>query len=293
MLSSAPSSPADTHHGSVELTLAKRGERTRLAQVRSRPPLQVQQALYPDPALPDMALVMLSNPTGGIFQGDRHRIAVHVEAGAVAHVTGQGATRIHSMPHGMARQDVDLVVAEDGYLEYLPDPMIPYKDSDFRQNTTLKVASGGKLIYWDIITPGRVAMGESFRYRRLHNRLEVMDCSGGPVYREAFSLDPARGLPLARGTSSGLSGIGPGCTLGSMLVILPGKELRSLLVELQEMVRAFPDVEAGATLLPNRMGVGIRALGNEAQGVRDALTQCWAAARKYLLGLSLPLLRKY
>ena len=127
MLLSARGSSAGIHQGSVALTLASRGGRTRLAQSRARPPLQVQQALYPDPALPNLAMVMLSNPTGGIFQGDRHRIAVNVEPGAAAHVTGQGATRVHAMPHGMARQDVELVVAEDGYLEYLPDPIIPYR----------------------------------------------------------------------------------------------------------------------------------------------------------------------
>ena len=293
MLSSAPSSAAGIQHGAIELTLAKRGARTCLAQVRSLPPLQVQQALHPDSDLPDLALVMLSNPTGGIFQGDRHRIAVRVEPGAVAHVTGQGATRIHAMPDESACQDVELVVAEDGYLEYLPDPVIPYRDSDFRQSTTLRVASGGKLIYWDIITPGRVAMGESFRYRRLHSNLEVMDCGGRPVYREAFSLNPSRGLSPGCGIFSGRLGTGPGCTLGSMLVILPGMDFRALSIELQDLVSNIPDVAAGAGLLPNRVGVGIRVLGNEATEVRNALTQCWAAARRHLLGASLPFLRKY
>ena len=293
MLSSAPPSAAGIHRGAIELTLAERGGRTRLVQVRSRPPLQVQQTLYPDLALPGMALVMLSNPTGGIFQGDRHRITVNVEPGAVAHLTGQGATRIHTMPQGMARQDVALTVAEDGYLEYLPDPLIPYRDSDFEQRTTLTVAPGGKLIYWDIITPGRVAMGESFRYRRLDSRLNVLDFSGRHAYREAYTLNPFRGLPLARGAPPGRLGIGPGCTLGSMLVILPGTEFRALLIELQELAPTIPSVLAGASLLPNRVGVGIRALGNDASGVRDALTQCWAVARKHLLGASPPFLRKY
>ncbi|MDE2939846.1 MAG: urease accessory protein UreD [Chloroflexota bacterium] len=293
MLSSALPSGAGIQQGVIDLTLAKRGERTRLAQVRSRPPLQVQQALHPDSGLPDMALVMLSNPTGGIFQGDRHRIAVKVEPGAMVHVTGQGATRIHTMPDESACQDVELVVADGGYLEYLPDPVIPYRDSDFQQRTTLTVASGGKLIYWDIITPGRVAMGESFRYRRFHNKLEVMDCGGHPVYREAFSLNPARGLSPGCGIFSGRLGTGPGCTLGSMLVILPGTDFRALSIELQDLVTNIPDVAAGAGLLPNRVGVGVRVLGNEATEVRNALTQCWAAARKHLLGASLPFLRKY
>ena len=293
MLSSAPGSPTGTYNGSVELTLASRNGRTRLVQSRTRPPLQVQQALYPDPALPHLAMVMLSNPTGGIFQGDHHRIGVNVEPGAAAHVTGQGAARIHAMPQGMARQDVDLVVAEGGYLEYLPDPVIPYRDSDFEQRATLTVASGSKLIYWDIITPGRVAMDESFRYRRLFSRLDVMDCSRRPAYHEAFTLNPSKGLPLARRASSSRQGEAPGCTLGSMLVITGDQGAQALLSDLQEVLPTMPGVAAGATLLPNRLGVGIRVLGDEAPEVREALTQCWAAARQRLLGCGIPFLRKY
>lgn len=293
MLLSAPPSETGIHQGSIELTLSERGGRTRLTQVRSRPPLQVQQALYPDPGLPHLAMVMVSNPTGGIFQGDHHCIGVNVEPGAVAHVTGQGATRIHSMPQGMARQDMNLVVAKGGYLEYLPDPLIPYRDSDFEQSTTLTVASGGNLIYWDILTPGRVAMGESFRYRRLVSRLEVRDWSGRPAYREAFGLDPSELLSLSQDASTGRREKGHGCTLGSMLVIAVGPKRQALLNDLQEFLPTIPRVSAGATLLPNQVGVGIRALGNEATDVRNALTRCWEAARRHLLGSGVPFLRKY
>ena len=293
MLLSAPNSAAGIHHGSVELTLAKRDGLTRLVRSRTRPPLLVQQALYPDPALPHLAMVMLSNPTGGIFQGDRHRIAVTVEPEAAAHVTGQGATRIHAMPHGSARQDVDLAVAGGGYLEYLPDPLIPYRDSDFEQRITLSVAPGGALVYWDIITPGRVAMGESFRYRRLASRLTVLDSFGHPACYEAFNLDPSRGPTLARRVFPDLQGADSGCTLGSMLVIADDPGLNALLAELQELLPTVPGVAAGATLLPNRAGVGIRALGAETSAVREALTRCWAAARQRLLGSPVPFLRKY
>ena len=293
MVLSAPGSPTGIYRGSVELTLANRGGRTCLTRSSTRPPLQVQQTLYPDPTLPCLAMVMVANPTGGIFQGDHHRISVTVESGAAAHVTGQGANRIHAMPDGAARQDVELVVAEGGYLEYLPDPLIPYRDSDFEQRATLTVAPGGKIIYWDIITPGRVAMGESLRYRRLACRLEVTDGSGQPAFREAYDLNPSRGLPLSRDAFPGFPGVSADYTLGSMLIIEPGTDLRTLLVELQELVSTIPDVAAGATLLPNRVGVGIRALGNEAPAVREVLTQCWAVARKHLLGASLPFLRKY
>ena len=103
MLSAPPTESVPVvHHGSIELTLAERYGRTRLVRSRTRPPLLLQRALYPDCALPHLALVMLANPTGGIFQGDHHHIAITVESGAAAHVTTQSSTKAHSMPDGRA-----------------------------------------------------------------------------------------------------------------------------------------------------------------------------------------------
>ena len=120
----------------------------------------------------------------------------------------------------------------------------------------------------------------------------MLDCSGSPLYREAFTLDPARGRPLARGVLSDQRGTESAYTLGSMLIV-GGAEMRPLLAELQELLPASPGVAGGATMLPNNAGVGVRALGVETPSVREALTQCWAAARRRLIGAALPFLRKY
>ena len=96
LLAREPSADAASRgqNGLVDLILERRAGRTRLTQSRTRPPLLVQQALYPDEAAPDMAYVFLANPTGGLLQNDRHRIAVSVGAGARAHVTTQSATKV-------------------------------------------------------------------------------------------------------------------------------------------------------------------------------------------------------
>ena len=102
--------PADAvscgQNGLVELVLERRAGRTRLALCRTRPPLLVQQALYPDEAAPDMACVFLANPTGGLLQNDRHSITVSVGAGARSHVTTQSATKVYTMTEGVAEQRV-------------------------------------------------------------------------------------------------------------------------------------------------------------------------------------------
>ena len=111
-----------TSHGLAELLLEHRDGRTRLTHARTRPPLLVQRVLYPDDSVPDLAHVFLSNPTGGLFAGDRQDVMVEVGRGARAHVTTQSATKVYTMEHGKAEQRVALSVAAGGYLEYLPDP---------------------------------------------------------------------------------------------------------------------------------------------------------------------------
>ena len=293
MLTAPPADPVRVvHNGSVELTLAERDGRSRLVKSRTRPPLLVQKALYPDWALPGMAFVILANPTGGIFQGDEHRISVHVESGAAAHVTTQSSTKVHAMPAGLARQGVELKVEAGGYLEYLPDPVIPYQGSDYEQHTSISVRPGGVLIYWDVFAPGRAAMGEFFCYRRLANRLEVLDGSGCPTYLESFVLTPASHDLLARGIL-GSPGVGVGSTLGSMLVIAEMKRLEPLALELQELLPADREVAAGVTRMPNNTGLGIRVIGRDSADVQAVLVQFWSVARQHLLGVDVPFLRKY
>ena len=190
-------------NGSVELVLERRAGQTRLAHCRTRPPLLVQKALYPDEAAPDLAHVFLVNPTGGLLQNDRHHIAVSVGDGARAHVTTQSATKVYTMPEGVAGQRVRLNVASGGYLEYLPDPLIPYRDASLIQEIEITCEPGGALLFSDVITPGRVAMGESFRFRKISNRVTVRGQSGRPAYREAFDRKITR-LVEQQGTLNGV-----------------------------------------------------------------------------------------
>jgi urease accessory protein len=288
-------SPAQ--NGSVELVLERRAGQTRLACCRTRPPLLVQKALYPDEAAPDLAHVFLANPTGGLLQNDRHDIAVSVGDGARAHVTTQSATKVYTMPEGSAEQRVRLNVASGGYLEYLPDPLIPYRDASLIQKIEITCEPGGALLFSDVITPGRVAMGESFRFRRLSNRLTVWGQGRRPVYREGFDLDPRAGDLIG----IGVLGFGgrhdaddPSArTLGSMLIVCDSRCAPSMLDQVRHSLGLSRGVLAGASMLPDRHGVGVKMIGQDCASVRQAMTRAWSIARQELLGVAAPALRKY
>ena len=305
-----------TQRGLAELELERRAGRTRLTHTRTRPPLQVQQALYPDGALPDMAFVFLANPTGGLLDGDRQEISVAVHSGAKAHITTQSAAKIYAMPRGgHAEQRIALDVANGGYLEYLPDPLIPYRDAALNQNIVINLEPGAALLTWEVITPGRTAMGEAFRYRRISSRLTVTRRGQNlPAYREAFDLTPADGSltelgllgpadipnPHSSGTPppgdgrqspSGPSLAGP--VLGSMLILCEPDAARSILEHLPESRSTCDGVYAAASPLPDGAGAGVKAIGPDGEAVQSTLSRAWAAARQELLDAPPPFLRKY
>lgn len=303
-----------TQRGRAELELARRAGRTRLTHSRTRPPLQVQQALYPDGALPDMAFVFLANPTGGLLDGDRQEISVAVHSGAKAHITTQSAAKIYAMPRGgQAEQRIALDVAAGGYLEYLPDPLIPYRDAALNQTISINLEPGAALLTWEVITPGRTAMGEAFRYRRISSRLTVTRRGKNPpAYREAFDLTPADGNLMepgllgpadiphpSSGTPSGAGGQSPsglshaGPVLGSMLILCEPDAAHSILERLPESRSTSGGAYAAASLLPDSAGAGVKAIGPDTEAVQSTLSRAWAAARQEVLDAPPPFLRKY
>jgi urease accessory protein len=292
--------PAETRHpmthGLAELSLERRDGRTRLAHARTRPPLIVQRALYPDDAAPDLAHVFLSNPTGGLFAGDRQEIKVDVDHGAKAHVTTQSATKMYTMERGQAEQRVVLNVAAGGYLEYLPDPLIPFRNSSLEQDFCITVEPGGTLLWWDIITPGRVAMRESFQYRSVRNRLAVHRDGQRAVYREAFVLSPQESAPNGIGLlSAAFSGNedNNGLTLGSMLIVCDHATARRILGLARETLLRVCNTRSGASMLPDGNGLGIKVIGADCSAAQQALNRVWSIARQELLGAEPPPSRKY
>ncbi len=105
----------------------------------SRVPLFTQRALYLEESLPSMAYVFIISPSGGILQGDRYRMDITVTNNACAHVTTQGATRIYRMEKNFATQIVNVTVDEGCYFEFIPDQIIPYRDSRLYQTLNFTV----------------------------------------------------------------------------------------------------------------------------------------------------------
>ena len=276
--------------GLAELALSPRHGRTRLTHLRTRPPLAVQRALYPDEALPGMAYIYLADPTAGLLGNDRRRVSVAAGPGAEAHITTQSAAKVFTMPDGKASLAVELTAEEGAWLEYRPDPVIPFAGAELEAETAITVSPGAVVLFSEVLAPGRTAMGEVFRYRRLANRLTVRDPQGRLLYREAFELSPAVRSPF---NPAVLGRPARPCTLASVLVLTDRRPAPRLTEAVRAALPRAGGVSAAASALPNGSGAAVKVIADDDPLAQSAVDACWAAVRSLLLGAPPPTPRKY
>jgi urease accessory protein len=89
------------------------------------------------------------------------------------------------MRHGVAACRQQLTVESGGWLEYVPEPLCPHRDTDYTQTTRLDIAAGAEACFVDALAPGRVGRGERWAWRRLVLALDVR-LDGERILAERF-----------------------------------------------------------------------------------------------------------
>ena len=245
------------------------------------PPLRVVRPFV----LPDgAALVHLHNLSGGILGGDRLSMAVELLPGARAQLTTTGASRIYGRRQGIAWQENTFAVGAGGLLEYLPDPVIPYAGSAYRQRTQFVLGPDAGLFAWEMVAPGREAHGECFGYESFGWEWEVLVASEAavrplPIAVERVLLEPARRplLSVAR--------LGPYRYMATLLVCRAGdvqwERVERALSALAEQIGSADGVWWGVSTL-SAHGVVVKGLGQNGRQLLDGLPQFWRLAKELL-----------
>ncbi len=118
--------------------------------------------------------VMIMSCSAGIMEGDCQEIALEVGENAKAKIFSQSFEKIHKMDSGFATRDTTIHIKRNGFLEYSPLPTIPFAGSSFIANTKIELESkSSKLIFSDILSAGRIAQGEMFKYKEYRSKLTV------------------------------------------------------------------------------------------------------------------------
>jgi urease accessory protein len=252
----------------------------------SQVPLQFQRALYPENSLPEMAYLYVMSSSGGILQGDRYRTDVLLKNKAIAHMTTQGATSIYSMNSNFASQIVNITVDENCYLEYIPDQIIPFKNSRYYQKVNLNVHNNSTLIYSEILTPGRVAMEESFEYDICYLRTHCKNQDKKIRFLENTKIEPKK----QRLEDFGI--LGEYKIVGTVYILTTKEDVIELENTINENIRKSDGVSFGTSILPDESGIIIRILGEKTDSVFDVIFKILAISRKKILGASFSKTRK-
>jgi urease accessory protein len=168
-------------------------------------------------------------------------------------------------------------VQKNAFLEYLPDPLIPFAHARFEQNTEIHLDEGAGLIWWETLSSGRIASGESFAFERVSVDTSIY-ASGRPIAIERFSLHPAlnqMSCPARFGEFRYSS---------TMYVCRAGErqaEWISLENELNLLGREISTdgVKWGASALVSD-GIVIRGMAQSAQQISEGLRAMWQRAKQ-------------
>ena len=252
----------------------------------SRVPLYTQRALYLEEALPSMAYLYIISPSGGMLQGDRYRMDITLKNHAMAHITTQGATRVYRMEKNYATQMVNIDVGEGCYFEYIPDQIIPYRDSRFYQEAKLRVHDSATLLYSEMMTPGRVASGEHFDYDICYMKATARNHEDALRFLDVAILEPKKRSIKAFGVLANHD------VVANMYVLAPVNYVSQLNKEINTCLQRFNDLYSGASILPNDSGVVIRMLGGTASELKTGIFEVVRTVRKIILNAPFSGIRK-
>ena len=256
----------ESRESRVELTVGCGGTVKRRLGSHS---LAVSRPLYPEGDLPHFILI---NSSGGLVQGDRLFIDVRIDDEARAHLTTQSANRIYRMECGCAVQETSIAAGENAFLEYLPDPNIPFKGSNLFQQTTVDLRRSSTFFSWDIVHPGRYASGERFEMGVYFSGLRLR-IDGRQVLADTIVLEPAKrahATPGILGNASFIAAVYIYCRdaealgkalkvpccinhAGVLVVRLPGEDWLAMQKALEQIHQVFREHEH-LSPLANRRG---------------------------------------
>jgi urease accessory protein len=261
---------AANQHAQLDLSFARRGDRTVLDRRLFRWPFVLTRTFHLDLLPAHMLTVILQTSSGAVHGEDKLRQRFHLGQGSAAHVTTQGATAVHRANAGAtAGETIEITVGPGAFLEYLPEPRILFPDAALSQTIDVDCARGATAIFSDSFTV-HDPEGQGRGFRRLESTTILRFDGGEPVMIDR--LDITR---LGRGRSS---------AFGNIYMVAPrsGDSLESLALALSSLLVTVPSLYAAASLLPDGAGIGARLAGRDLRSVRAGLELCRISFRQHL-----------
>jgi len=131
---------------------------------------------------------------GGLVDGDAMHLSVDVGSQAAALLSTQASTKVYRSPRGTSAT-LCATVSPQGLLVVLPDPVVCFASSRYRQTQRVELDRGATLVLVDWMSSGRRAFGERWQFDEYASRLTVAH-DNRVVLADAVLLSSEHG-PLA------------------------------------------------------------------------------------------------
>ncbi|KEZ79314.1 urease accessory protein UreD [Salinisphaera hydrothermalis] len=253
----------------LDLTIARRGERSVAVRRRHVGPVYIQRPLYPE--LDGTAHVMLLHPPGGVVQGDEIVFSVAVEPGAQALITTPSAAKLYRSPDRASRQSVQLCVGRGSSLEWLPQEAIVFDGARAQTSLDLDLAADARAIAWDVWMLGRPASGESFQHGRYDGRLNVR-LDGRLLWHERTGVPGAGDSPMLDATW----GMGGARAMGTLVAYRPEGFDEATVTDVRSVLAVY-DLAVGVSAVDGLLVVRVTA--REAHEIQPPLRNLWVWLR--------------
>ncbi len=173
---------------------------------------------------------------------------------------------------------------EGAYLEFLPDPLIPHRQSRFASDTRITLHPTASLLCSEIVQPGRKHHhpDECFGATVLSLATTAARPGGSPLFIEKLLIEPARHPMRQTGVMDGFD------VFGNVILCTPAETADRIHARVGADVDLEQGVAFGACRLPNDAGLIYKVLGRETAQVRAKVREFWQVAREEITGAGIP-----
>jgi len=135
--------------------------------------------------------VVFSNYGGGFVEGDQIDLKIECEAGTNTVFTTQANTRVYKSVSGLStNQHIQGKLGENAFAVFIGDPMVPQKDSIFKQKAEWHLEKNAILLFVDWVEAGRILNEERFEFESYFTEFKVMQ-NNIPIVGDKFKMEPA------------------------------------------------------------------------------------------------------
>jgi urease accessory protein len=245
---------------------------TRMGPTQHFGPLRVQRPFYPEGL--DCLHLYLLHPPGGLVGGDK--LSIELNAGNGAHIlmTTPSAGKIYRNISGIKQgQHVDIKVADNAIVEYLPQENIIFNNADAELITQVNIEGSGVYIGWEITCLGRIESDDLFTQGGLQQSLTVYQ-GGKPLFIDRLSLVAPSKL------QTGKAGFQNKIVFGTFIINsdIINPQCAEQLAEWQQTTNTL--IAPSTVAITQKPGVFIaRILGDKAERARDTFESLWTLLR--------------